>query len=57
MAVVVLFIVKSESKRSPVTEFTAEDMKENIQMIFVYITGLQIIESNSKKKSLNIKNF
>ena len=36
LAVVVLFMVKSESKRLPVTNFAAEDMKENIRMIFVY---------------------
>ena len=28
--IVVFFIVKSESKRSPGTNFVAEDMKENI---------------------------
>ena len=38
LAVVVFFIVKSENKRSPGTDFAAEDMKENIQAIFVYIT-------------------
>ena len=37
LAVVVFFIVKSESKRSPGTDFAVEDMKENIQAIFVYI--------------------
>ena len=37
--VVVFFIVKSENKRSPGTDFAAEDMKENIQSIFVYITA------------------
>ena len=35
LAVVVFFIVKSESKRSPRTDFVAEDMKENIRVIFV----------------------
>ena len=39
--VVVFFIVKSESKRLPstCTHFVAEDMKENIQAIFVYIAA------------------
>ena len=36
LAVVVFFIVKSESKTSPGSEFAAEDMKENIRAIFVY---------------------
>ena len=30
LAVVVFFIVKSESKRSPGTDFAAEDRKENM---------------------------
>ena len=34
---VVFFIVKSESERLPRTDFAAEDMKENIRAIFVYI--------------------
>ena len=37
--VVVFFIVKSESKRSPGTDYTAEDMKENIQAIFVDVAA------------------
>ena len=39
LAVVVFFIVKSENKRSPGTDFAVEDMKENILMIFVYIAA------------------
>ena len=39
LAVIVIFIVKSESKRSPGTDFAAEDMKENIRAIFVYIAA------------------
>ena len=38
-AVVVFFIVKLESKRSPRTDFVVDEMKENIQMIFVYIAA------------------
>ena len=37
LAIVVFFKVKSESKRSPRTDFAAEDMKENVQAIFFYI--------------------
>ena len=36
MVRVVVFIVKSESKSSPGTDFVAEDMKESIWTIFVY---------------------
>ena len=32
-----VFIVKSESKRSPRTDFAVEDMKENIRVILIYI--------------------
>ena len=39
LAVVVFFIIRSESKSSPGTDFAEEDMNENIQMIFVYIAG------------------
>ena len=35
----VIFIVKSESKRSPGTDFAADDMKEIICAIFVYIAA------------------
>ena len=48
LAVVVFFIVKSESKRSPGTDFAAEDMKENIRMIFIYIAA-NFFEFNSEK--------
>ena len=37
LAVVIFFMVKPESKRSPGTDFAADDMKENIREIFVYI--------------------
>ena len=36
LAFVVFFIVNSESKTLPGTNFVAEDMKENIRTIFVY---------------------
>ena len=36
LAVVGFFIVKSKSKRSPGTDFAAEDMKEHIRAIFAY---------------------
>ena len=50
LAVVVFFIVKSEGKRSPGTDFKTEDMKENIQAIFAYISCKFVnIESNSDK--------
>ena len=39
LVVVDLFIVKSESKQSPQTDFVAEDMKETIWTIFVYIVA------------------
>ena len=49
LAVVVLFTLKSESKRSPGTNFAAEDTKEqNIRAIFVYSCEFRI-ETNSKK--------
>ena len=44
LAVVVFFKVKSESKRSPGTDFAAEDMKELIRAIFVYIAANFLIE-------------
>ena len=37
LAVVIFFVVKSESNESPGTDFAVEDMKENIRGIFVYI--------------------
>ena len=37
LTVVVYFLVKSESKRSPGTNFAEQDMKENIRAIFAYI--------------------
>ena len=39
LAVVVYFIVKSESNRSPGTDFVEEDMKENIRAIYAYIAA------------------
>ena len=39
LAVVMFFIVKSESKSSPGIDFTAEDMMENIRVIFVYLAA------------------
>ena len=39
LAVVVCLIVKSESKTSPGTDFAAEDMKENIRAIILYIAA------------------
>ena len=39
LAFVVFFIVKSECQRSPGTDFAAEDMKEIIRAIFVYIAA------------------
>ena len=48
LAVVVFFIVKSESKRLPGTNFAAEDMKEIIRAIFVYSCEFRI-ELNSWK--------
>ena len=56
MAVGVYFIVKSESKISPGTDFVAEDMKENILEIFVYIAANFRIAgkcSNNKKFKYN----
>ena len=49
LAVVVFFIVKSESKRSPGTDFAAENMKEHIQAIFAYIAANFRVELNSDK--------
>ena len=39
LAIVVFFIIKSESKTSPGTDFAVEDMNENIRVIFVYKAG------------------
>jgi len=36
---VVVFKVRSESKRSPGTDFAAEDMEYNIRAIFVYLAA------------------
>ena len=46
--VVVFFIVKSESKRSSVADFAAEDVKKNIRAIFVYIAA-HFLKSNIGK--------
>ena len=37
LAVVVFFMVKTESKRSPGTDFATEDRKENIRAVLVYV--------------------
>ena len=39
LAVAVFSIVKSERKMSPGTDLAAEDMKENVRAIFVYIVA------------------
>ena len=39
LAVAVFFVVKSESYRSAGTDFATEEMKKNIQVIFVYIAA------------------
>ena len=44
LAVVVFFTVKSETKKSPGTDFAAEYMKENIQAIYSYIAVHFLIE-------------
>ena len=57
--VVVFFIVKSESKRSPGTDFAVEDMKENIPAIFVYIAANFLISNrieSNRKKTFEISN-
>ena len=43
LAVVVFFIVKSESKISSGTDFVAEDMKANIRAILIYIAAIFLI--------------
>ena len=49
LAVVVFFIIKLESYKSPMTDFVAEDKKKNIFAIFVYIAAKFEYESNSRK--------
>ena len=57
MAVVVFFIVKSESERSPGTDFAAEeDMKDNIRAIFVHIAANFRIECRENVRILEISN-
>ena len=51
----VIYIVKSERKRSPGTDFAVEDMKENIRAIFVYIAPNLIISNH--RKSLEYSKF
>ena len=47
LADVAYFIVKSERKRLPETDFAEEDMKENIRAIFAYAaTNFRIERSN-----------
>ena len=45
---VVISVVKSESKTSPGTNFAAEDMKENIQAIFIYTNAHFLIEKRNR---------
>ena len=47
---VVIFIVTSESKRPPETDFVMEDMKQNILAIFVSLASHFLIESKSRKR-------
>ena len=57
LAVVVYFIVKSESKSSPGTDFAAEDMKENIPVIFAYIaTNFESNRIATKRRLFEISN-
>ena len=57
LVVVVLFHSKSESKRSPGTDFVVEVMKENILVIFTYIAvNFRILNRIVTKRS-NIQNF
>ena len=52
LMVVVFFIVKSESKRSPGTDFVAEDMKGNIRKVFVYTAvNFRILNRIAGKRS------
>ena len=51
------FIVKSESKRSPGTDFAAEDMKENIRGIFAYKATNFRISNRIAINRLNIRNL
>ena len=48
LAVVVFFIIKSESKSSPGTDFAVEDRNKNIRVIFVYIAGNYQISNRIK---------
>ena len=55
--VVVYFIVKSESKRSPGTDFVVGDMKVNICAIFIYIQW-NLLRTDSFPMSRSVlKNF
>ena len=54
---VVSFIVKLDSKRSPGTDFAVEETKENILLIFVYIAlnlNIQNLEFKSNIHSITI---
>jgi len=57
LAVVFFFIVKSESKSSPGTDFAAEDMKKNILAIFVYIFANFRISNRIPGNRSNIRNY
>ena len=49
LAVVVFFLIKSQSKRSPGTNFAAEDMKKSERYSFIAAMFEFRIESNSAK--------
>ena len=51
--VVVFFIVKSENKRSPRTDFAVDDTKENFRTMFVFIAENYRIAG----KRSNVQNF
>ena len=54
LAVVVFFLIKSQSKRSPGTNFAAEDMKKSERYSFI----AAMFESNRiARKRSNIRNF
>ena len=57
LAAVVFFIVKSESKRSPGTNFVMEDMKENIRAILVYIAVNYFNFGSNSGKTFEYSNF
>ena len=52
LGVVVFFVVKSENKRSPGTNFTVADMKENIRKVFVYNSEFSNIQNFEYKSNI-----